>query len=100
MEKNKTIKPKRKHTKEMALVGSAVLILCVVMLINSMRLMRDVDSKSIQADNLQAQITEQIQESEALVQESERMSSEEYIAQVARERLGLVKPNEIIFQKE
>ncbi|MFR3345409.1 MAG: septum formation initiator family protein [Anaerobutyricum sp.] len=32
--------------------------------------------------------------------EKEYMQSDEYIAQVAREKLGLVKDNEIVFEEE
>ena len=49
---------------------------------------------------LNQQISEQQQESEELVKESDYVKTEEYMEQVAREKLGLVKENEIIFQKE
>ena len=76
------------------------LILCVVLLLGSYELKSRMSEKNAVIANLQEQIDQQIQESEQLLRESEYVKTEEYIEQIAREKLGLVKKNEIIFKKE
>lgn len=90
---------KRKRT-GIITVSAAVIILCGVLLLNSYRLSNQLDEYAGVEASLHEQIKEQQQESEDLDKESEYVKTEEYIEQIARERLGLVKKNEIRFEKE
>ena len=49
---------------------------------------------------LQAQIDEQEELKQALEEKAVYVQSKEYIEELAREKLGLVKENEIIFKKD
>ena len=101
MAKKKTqVVVRKKHTSSMIIVSCAVLVLCVVLLFGSYELKSRMSEKNAVIANLQEQIDQQIQESEQLLRESEYVKTEEYIEQIAREKLGLVKKNEIIFKKE
>lgn len=91
--------PKRKHTAGMLGVGSAAAILCAVLIFASFGLRERINDYDAVVRNLQEQIAQQQMESQELERESEYIKTEEYIEQIARDRLGLVKPNEIIFQK-
>ena len=91
---------RKKHTVSVLIVSCAVLVLCAVLLINSFKIYNQLDEYDAVAQNLQEQIDQQVRESEQLDIESEYAKSEEYIEQLAREKLGLVKENELIFQKE
>ena len=91
---------RKKHTTSILIVSCAVLVLCTVLLINSFKIYGQLDEYDAVAQNLQEQIEQQVRESEQLDIESEYAKSEEYIEQLAREKLGLVKENELIFQKE
>ena len=84
---------RKKHATSILIVSCAVLVLCAVLLINSFKIYGQLDEYDAVAQNLQEQI-------EQLDIESEYAKSEEYIEQLAREKLGLVKENELIFQKE
>lgn len=90
----------RKKRTGIVAVSLAVIILCGVLLFNSFRLSNQLSDYSAVEANLQAQINEQLAESERLDKESEYVKTEEYIEQVARDRLGLLKKNEIRFEKE
>ena len=81
-------------------VSAAVILLCGALLFNSYNLSNRLDEYDDVVAGLNQQISEQQQESEELVKESDYVKTEEYMEQVAREKLGLVKENEIIFQKE
>jgi cell division protein DivIC len=50
--------------------------------------------------NLEKRVSEQETRQESLQEEIERLQSLDYIEILARDRLGLVKPGEIIFQLE
>ncbi len=91
---------RKKHATSILIVSCAVLVLCTVLLINSFKIYSQLDEYDAVAQNLQEQIEQQVRESEQLDIESEYAKSEEYIEQLAREKLGLVKENELIFQKE
>ena len=91
---------RKKHGTSILIVSCAVLVLCAVLLINSFKIYGQLDEYDAVAQNLQEQIEQQVRESEQLDIESEYAKSEEYIEQLAREKLGLVKENELIFQKE
>ena len=90
---------KRKRTGILT-VSAAVILLCGALLFNSYNLSNRLDEYDDVVAGLNQQISEQQQESEELVKESDYVKTEEYMEQVAREKLGLVKENEIIFQKE
>jgi len=90
----------RKKRTGIMTVSIAVIILCGVLLFNSFRLSNQLSDYAAVEANLQEQINEQKKESERLDKESEYVKTEEYIEQVARDRLGLLKKNEIRFEKE
>lgn len=90
----------RKKRTGIVTVSIAVIILCGVLLFNSFRLSNQLSDYAAVEANLQEQINEQKEESERLDKESEYVKTEEYIEQVARDRLGLLKKNEIRFEKE
>lgn len=94
-----SVREKRKRT-GIVTVSIAVIILCGVLLFNSFRLSNQLSDYAAVEANLQQQIEAQLDESEQLNEESEYVKSEEYIEQVARDRLGLLKKNEIRFEKE
>ena len=93
------IRDKRKRT-GIVTVSIEVIVLCGVLLFNSFRLSNQLSDYAAVEANLQQQIEEQLNESEQLDKESEYVKTEEYIEQVARDRLGLLKKNEIRFEKE
>ena len=56
-----------------------------------------INRKNKEIDALEEKITATTQQTEKLEQELENLNDPEYLEQVARERLGLVRPNERVF---
>lgn len=92
--------PKKKHTVGVVTVSLVAVLLCTVLLFSSYTLQNKIDEYDAVAKNLQEQIEEQLLESQELERESEYIKTEAYMEQIARDRLGLVKKNEIIFKIE
>ena len=57
-------------------------------------------SYDVRYETLQKSIKVEKKHAKEIEKEKEYMQSDEYIAQVAREKLGLVKDNEIVFEEE
>lgn len=83
----------------MVMIMSVVLILCGIILYNGYKLQLRIDGFQAQAAELTEQIEEQKDRAEQLEAQAEYMKSTEYIEAVAREKLGLIYDNEIIFKK-
>lgn len=92
--------PKKRNNAGIMIVSVAVTLLCVALLVGSFNLRNKIDEYDAVAKSLQKQIEEQKLESQELERESKYIKTEEYIEQIARDRLGLVKKNEIIFKIE
>lgn len=94
---NKKRKKKRNGLKTITIL---VLIVCGIVAYSRTQLDREAAKLSKQVEALNRQIEEenertvQIQEKKAYVQ------TKKYIEETAREKLGLVYPNEIIFEEE
>lgn len=82
------------------MISGVVLIFCVILTYNSFGLRGRIQENATVVQDLQSQIDEQEKTQEELVQESEYINSDDYIEEIARDKLGLVHDNEIVFQKE
>ncbi|NLC68724.1 MAG: septum formation initiator family protein [Clostridiaceae bacterium] len=56
-----------------------------------------IDAKEEEIKNIQAKINEELNTNKKLLEQKEMLGSDEYIEQVAREELGMVKPGEKIY---
>lgn len=56
-----------------------------------------INNNKEKIDDLTAQIAEQEQKLKTLEELKDKVDTDEYIEKVAREKLGLIKENEIIF---
>ncbi|MBQ9827872.1 MAG: septum formation initiator family protein [Lachnospiraceae bacterium] len=99
MANKKTVKTGNKR-KEKRLIAILALVLCAVMFVGSLRLGNRVAEYEERENELQEQIAEQQKESERLQSESEYVKTIEYIEQIARQKLGMVKKDEIILKKD
>jgi len=91
---------KRKNKNGILLVSGVVIVLCCFMLIGSIQLKQKLDQYAATEAELNTQIEEQEAYAQSLVKESEYIGSPEYIEAMAREKLGLLKDNEIIFKRK
>ena len=100
IEKNEKKARRRKPRSGMVMITGVVLVLCFLITYSSFGLKSQIrENAAVEAD-LEAQISEQEKVSQDLQRESEYIRSDDYIEELARERLGLVHDNEIVFQKQ
>lgn len=76
-----------------------VLILMVVLLVQSSRLNKRIESGEQQISELQSATESEEERTEEIQDLQEYMQSDEYKEQVAKDKLGMVKDGEIIFKE-
>ena len=84
----------------MAAISVVVLILLVGMTIQSNNLKSRIAVYDAKAAALQQSIEDEQDRTKEIDEQKDYMQTDEYIAEVARDRLGLVKDNEIVFEEE
>lgn len=100
LRKEKVEKQKR-NIWGMVLITVIVLLMIFIMLYQKKKKIVDtMASYDVRYETLQKSIKEEKKHAKEIEKEKEYMQSDEYIAQVAREKLGLVKDNEIVFEEE
>ena len=99
LRKEKVEKQKR-NIWGMVLITVIVLLMIFIMLYQKKKIVDTMASYDVRYETLQKSIKEEKKHAKEIEKEKEYMQSDEYIAQVAREKLGLVKDNEIVFEEE
>ena len=83
----------------MRLVVLLVFVSCVGIMANTFRIYRQITHYEAVREDVNTRIEEEKKEQEELKAKVSDMGSDAYIQQQAREKLGLVFDNEIIFKK-
>ena len=102
----KRSKKRRNHQKiannylGMAAIAIVVLILLVGLTMQSNNLKARIAVYDAKAAALQQSIEDEQDRTKEIDEQKEYMQTDEYIAEVARDKLGLVKGNEIGFEEE
>lgn len=86
-----------RRNKKIALPTIVVSLVIAFLLIKGVMLQPEINQNKEKIDSLNGQITKQQQKLDELDELAEKVDTDEYIEKVAREKLGLVKENEIIF---
>ena len=86
------------NTYGMIMATVAVGLLLVVVLVRSFSLVQKRDQYQSRIETLQAQIDKETERSEEIAEFETYTTTRKYIEQVAKEKLGLVYPGEIIFK--
>ena len=84
----------------MAVIAIVVLILLVGLTMQSNNLKARIAVYDAKAAALQQSIEDEQDRTKEIDEQKEYMQTDEYIAEVARDKLGLVKGNEIVFEEE
>ena len=103
MKKSKRKKSKKRITNNylgMAVISVVVLLLLGGLAMKSHSLRNRIDYYDAQAAELKQQISVEKERTKEIDKRKEYMQTDEYAAEVARDRLGLVKDNEIVFEEE
>jgi len=82
----------------MFLIGAVVMILVIVLLAQSRHLVAKNEAYAEQIQSLEEQITEEYDRAEQNEEFREYTKTDAYIEKVAREKFGLVYPDETIFK--
>ncbi len=85
--------------KTMQIILFVVIVLFLTLLILGASIRRKVRTNTNRAAVLQEQILSEEQRTEEIDELEKYMKSDEYIEQVAKEKLGMVKDKEIIFKE-
>ena len=75
-------------------------VLFIAMMTMSLNLQQQISDCKTEMKEVQSQIDEENERTKEIDETKERMDTDEYVAEGAREKLGLVKDNEIVFKEE
>lgn len=100
MGKRRNVQRKRRTHQGIPIIACVVLIFCVVLMYNSVRLNQKLKENQEIVAELEEELEEQKEIQAALEEKQKYMTSEEYIMELAREKLGLASEDDIIFKKE
>lgn len=84
----------------MFLVMLALLMVLAAVYVSSVRLQGRLDDLQAQSAALQAQIDTEKERAEEIELLRKRSQTKEYFEEIAKEKLGLVNPDEIVFKAE
>lgn len=88
----------RRHKRSVFLVSAVLLMLTVMIFSKSISLQAQTKEYSKQAAEIQTQIDHEKARTEEISELKDYITSDEYVKEIAEDRLGLVNPNEIIFK--
>lgn len=91
---------KKQNRFNMLLAGLVVAILLVVILAGCIRLYGRLQASRARADELQSEISQEEQRSDEIEEYREYTKTDEFIEEIAREKLGLVYDGEVIFKEK
>ena len=93
-------KKRRQNRLGMTLVSIVVLMLCVVLMVSMLSLNKKRNSYVERQKSLQQQIEAENRRAEDLVEYEKYTKTAAYVEEVAKDKLGLVYEDEIVFQAD
>ena len=103
MKRSKKRKNKKRIAKNywgMGAIACVVLILLGGLTVQSRNLQARIEVYDARAAALEDSIADEKERTKEIDDQKEYMQTDEYVAEVARDKLGLVKSNEIVFEEE
>lgn len=99
--RNRVVYRKRTQNRfSMFLVTLVVVLILILVQMGSMELQRKIDVKAAEAAALEAQIEAEITREQEIENFGKEVQTKGYIENVAREKLGLVYEDEILFKQK
>ena len=80
-------------------ISLVVCVLLIVLMVEAQSLQKKIDDNIERQAELQEQLDAETARTQEIEELQEYMQSDEYIEKIAREKIGLVKDNEIIFKE-
>ena len=93
-------KHRSKHKGSMKIITLIVLVLCGVFGVFTWQNTQKSEQYALVQENLQQQIDDEEENQKAIEEQAEYQKTDAYIEDLAREKLGLVHEDEIIFKKK
>lgn len=93
-------KRRSKHKGSMKIITLIVLVLCGVFDVFTWQNTQKSEQYALVQENLQQQIDDEEENQKAIEEQAEYQKTDAYIEDLAREKLGLVHEDEIIFKKK
>ncbi|MDD2972374.1 MAG: septum formation initiator family protein [Lachnospiraceae bacterium] len=100
MSRKIAIRKKRQNRLGMFLVLTVVIMLMVVVTIKSVELRNKQETYVARQEQLEKQISEEEQRTEEIKEFGKYTKTKKYAEEVAKDKLGLVKDDEIVFKYE
>lgn len=88
----------QRHKRSMLAISGVILLLVVMVSVNGMTLRAKDKSYQAQEMELKAQIKEEKERASKIEELEDYVGTDEYVEEVAKDKLGLVHENEIIFK--
>ena len=93
-------KRQRRHRQSVGIIAGIILLLVVVVFASGMSLKARNERYEAQVTELKNQIADEKERSQEIDDLQNYVNTDEYVEDVAREKLGLAFPNEILFKTE
>lgn len=88
------------HKRSIILISAVILLLVAVVTINGVSLQSKEKEYKAQVEELKSQLAEEEAKADEIEELEKYVGTDEYIEEIAKEKMGLVYPNEIIFKPE
>lgn len=89
---------KKQNRMGMFIVGAIVILFCSVIAFNNNKLQAKQDEYNKKIESLQAQIDQENKRTKELEEYEKYTKTSKYVEEVAKEKLGLVYEDEIVFE--
>lgn len=99
-ERKKKIEKQKKNLTGMVMISIIVFVIIFILLYQKKNIDNRMVYYSKKYDTLQQALDEEKKHKKEIDKEAEYYKSDEYIAEIAREKLGLLKNNETVFSEE
>lgn len=90
----------RVHKRSILSISAVILLLVAVVTVNGISLHSKEKAYNAQVEELQSQLAEEEAKTKEIDELEKYVGTDEYIEEIAKEKMGLVYPNEIIFKPE
>lgn len=100
--KKRAYRASRNYRQNLIGMLTITVIVCVllgVICVKSSAMRRTIHENNAAISQLETQIEEETQRTDSIEKQGEYMQSDEYVAKIAREKLGLVNDGEIMFKE-
>lgn len=100
MSRRIVVRKKRQNGFSVALVIMVIIMLMIVITYGRIDLQKKQDAYTLKEEQLLEQIEEEEKRAEEIEEYRKYTQTQKYVEEVAKEKLGLVNENEIIFKSE